>query len=91
MRPREPFPAPIRRIRRLAQIFRDQFVLRGEVPVERHFIGAGRFGDRLHADRPDSVPVKELARGCKDARMGRNPAVFIESCGCLGGHFKAPS
>jgi hypothetical protein len=28
------------------------------VPVERHFIGAGRFGDRLHADCPDSVPVK---------------------------------
>jgi hypothetical protein len=77
-------------MRRLAQILRDQFVLRGKVPVERHLIGAGCFRDRIDPDRPDSVPIKELACGHKDARAGRNSAVIIMGYGGLAGHFGFP-
>ena len=78
----------IRCMRRLAQILRDQFVLRREVPVERHLIGAGRFSDRIDADCLDSMPVKQLASGRKDARAGRNPAVIIKGYGWLGRSFR---
>jgi hypothetical protein len=61
----------------LAQIFRHQFILRGEVTVERHFVGAGRFGNRVDANRPDSMAVKEVVGGSEDARPGRNSYVFI--------------
>jgi hypothetical protein len=78
-------------MRRLAQILRDQFVLRGKVPVERHLIGAGRFSDRIDADCLNSMPVKELASGRKDARAGRNPAVIIKGYGGSAGHFRVSS
>jgi hypothetical protein len=56
------------------------------MPVERHFVGAGRFGDRIHPNRPDSMPVKELGSGRKYTRTRRNPAVSVLSCSGWGVH-----
>jgi hypothetical protein len=47
------------------------------MPVERHLVGAGRFRDRLHADRPDAMPVKQFASRSKDAAARGQPAILI--------------
>src|SRR6266498_4462303 len=41
MRPREPVPASVGELGKLAQIFRHQFVLRREMAVEGDLVGAG--------------------------------------------------
>ena len=57
----------------VVQVLEDQFVLRVEVAIERHLVGAGGFRDRLHADPADAVTVKKVLRACDDpvARPGR--------------------
>jgi hypothetical protein len=57
---------------KLPQVFGNQLVLRVEVAIERHLVGAGGLGDRLHADRPDAEPVKQVRRGVEDALARRN-------------------
>jgi hypothetical protein len=37
------------------------------VAVERHLIGAGRFGDRFDPDSPDSMAIKEIGRSRQNA------------------------
>ena len=49
----------------------DQHILRGEVPIERHLVGAGRLGDRVDADRMDAAAIEQLARGREDALARR--------------------
>jgi hypothetical protein len=44
------------------------------MPVERHFVGAGRFRDGVHPDRADAMAVKQLARGGDDT-LARRQAV----------------
>ncbi len=59
--------------RKAAQVFRHQFVLRIEVTIERHLVGAGGFRDRLHPDRPDAVAIEQVARHRDDPLAGRKP------------------
>ena len=48
------------------QALDDQVVLRAEMPVERHLVGAGRLGDGLDPDAADAVLVEQVARGRHD-------------------------
>ncbi len=48
-----------------------------EVAVERHLVGAGRFRDRVHADRANTLPVKQVRRRNEDALAGRN---YLRRC-----------
>ena len=49
--------------RHVAQTLNDQVVLRAEVTVERHLVGAGRLGDRIDANASDSVFVEQVPGG----------------------------
>ena len=48
--------------RELGDVGNDQIVFRLEVPVKRHLVREGRFGDRLDADRMQAVAVEKLPR-----------------------------
>src|SRR5262249_12606948 len=48
----------------------DQIVLRPEMAVERHLVGAGRFGDRVNAYATDAVLMEEAAC-CGDDAVAR--------------------
>ena len=41
-----------------AQVGDDEIVLRIEVPVERHLIGAGGFGDGFDTHAADAMPME---------------------------------
>ena len=86
MRPREPVPASVGELGKLAQIFRHQFVLRREMAVERHLVGAGGLGNGVDPHRPDSMAIKQLPGGRQDPRARRNPLVFFVSCSGFGRH-----
>jgi hypothetical protein len=43
----------------------NQIVLRAEVAVERHLVGAGRLRDRVNTDPPDPMLTEEIT-GCTD-------------------------
>jgi N-ethylmaleimide reductase len=47
-------PALIATLAHLAQIFGQELVFRGEVPVERHLVGAGSLGDGVDANGTDA-------------------------------------
>jgi hypothetical protein len=51
------------------------------MPVQRHFIGPGRFGDGFDPDRPDPMPVKEVRRDREDALARWNSFVFSDGYG----------
>ena len=91
MRARVAVPARVHRTRPLAQILGHQFVFRGEVPVQCHFISAGGVGDGVNPDRPDSVPIKQFTRGCENTFAGRNSVVLFEGYGAFGGHLSVSS
>ena len=55
-----------------AQILSHQHILRGEVAVERHLVRAGRFSDRVDADRTNTVAVEEIARRGENALARRH-------------------
>jgi hypothetical protein len=73
---REPVPAGVRQLVRLPQTRHLQFVLRGKVAIKRHLVGAGRLGDRLDPDRPDSMPIEQLASDRQEPRTRRDSLVF---------------
>ena len=50
-----------------AQIGDDQIVLRIEVPVERHLVGAGGLGDGLDTDAANAVTMEQLAGRQQDS------------------------
>src|SRR6266571_624564 len=90
MRQRELVPAGVRKLRCLPQIFRHQFVLRGEVAIERHLVGAGRLGDRLDPHRPDSMPIEQVAGDREQPRAWRDSFVFAAGYGRFDGHWALP-
>ena len=53
-----------------AQIGDDKVVLRIEMPVERHLVGAGRLGDGIDADAAKAVAMEQIARRGEDAFAG---------------------
>ena len=55
-----------------AQVFSHQLVLGREVPVQRHLVGFGGFGDGVDADGPNPMPIKQLGRGRQDACARRD-------------------
>ena len=73
-------PVPVRggEPRAFAQVVRHQFVLRGEVAIERHLVGAGRLCNGVHPHGADPIPIEQLARDREDARSGGN---FLEFFG----------
>src|SRR5262249_61996922 len=78
-------PVPARLLRQAAQVFRNQLVLRGEVPVQGHFVGSSRFGDGLDPNRPDPVAVKQVGRDRENAFPRRNYLRPSDSWGLCGG------
>src|SRR5207249_571006 len=46
------------------------------MPVQRHFVGSGRFGDGFDPNRPDPMAVKEIHRDREDALARRNSLAF---------------
>jgi len=77
MRLLEPGPAAVGFARGLPQIGRHQVVLRTEVTIERHLVGAGRLGDGIDPHSPDSVAVKQIPGDRQDAGARRNSVVFL--------------
>jgi hypothetical protein len=59
-------PPSLRLLRLFAQAGGDQLVLRAEMPVERHFVGASGLGDRVNPDALDAVLAKQIARRVDD-------------------------
>ena len=55
----------------VVEIFEDQFVLRFEMTVERHLVGAGRLGDRLDADAANAVAWNRSCAVAKIRSRGR--------------------
>jgi len=57
----------------------NQIVLRTEVAVERHLVGAGRFRNRVNADPPDPVLTEEITGRTDDAFPWpqRDPAIVL--------------
>ena len=51
----------------------DEIVLRAEMPIERHLVAAGGFGDRLDADGAQAMPVEQVARGGDDPLARARP------------------
>src|SRR5437588_443859 len=78
-------PRSIRALAHLAEIFGQQFVLGGEMPVERHLVGAGGFRNRIDADGADAMPVEELGCRREQALARGNFVAFGKTCGNLGG------
>jgi len=71
-------------LRELAQARRDQHILRGEVPIQRHLVGARRLGNRLDAHGMDAAAIEQLTRGRQDAlARGQTDALPLggRSCG----------
>src|SRR5271154_7516072 len=60
--------------RHVAQTLNDQVVLRAEVTVERHLVGAGRLSDRIDADASDTVLVEQVPGGASDPIARTGPA-----------------
>ncbi|HVU87671.1 MAG TPA: hypothetical protein VHD36_10145 [Pirellulales bacterium] len=58
------------------EAFGHQLVLGGKMPVERHLVRVGRFGDRVDADSPDTVTVEQLRSRRQQPRAGRNSIAF---------------
>ena len=57
-----------------AQAFGDQLVLRGEMAVERHLVGAGGLGDGVDADAADAMAIEQVARHRDDPLPRRGSA-----------------
>ena len=55
--------------------------------VERHLVGAGRLGDRLDPDGPDSMPIEQLAGRREDALARRNFALLSRISTALAAEF----
>jgi S-adenosylmethionine:tRNA ribosyltransferase-isomerase len=60
----------------LAEVRRDELVLRREVPVQGHLVGAGGPSDRLDAHRMDAVTVEKLARRGENTAARRGLCLF---------------
>src|SRR5215469_16972118 len=61
--------------RYLLQAGDDKIVFRSKMPIERHLVGAGGFGDCVDADAADAVLVEEIA-GCGDDAFVRPGSQF---------------
>jgi len=64
-------PGSVKFLRELAETRGDQHILRGEVAIERHLVGAGRFGDRVDADGMDAAAIEQPA-GCREDALSRS-------------------
>ncbi|MNY23152.1 hypothetical protein D3C86_1568030 [compost metagenome] len=60
-------PEAIGLLRERAQVLRHQRVLRLEVAIQRHLVGARGLGDALDPHRADAVPGEERAGRCQEA------------------------
>ena len=63
-------PQRIAFLRELAEIGGNQLVLRGEVAIERHLVGAGGIRQRLDAHAVDAIAIEKLARRAQNALAG---------------------
>ena len=64
---------------KLAETGGDQHVLRGEVAIERHLVGACRLRDRVDADGMDATAIEQLAGGRE------NPLTWRQAAPCSTG------
>jgi hypothetical protein len=65
--------------RRIAQTLNDEIVLRTEVTVKGHLVGARRFGDRIDADAANPMFMEKIPGGPHDPLARTKPlrdAVF---------------
>jgi hypothetical protein len=70
-------PERVRTFGEATQALDDEVVFRGEVPIERHLVGAGRLGDGFDAHGPNSMEVKKLVRGREDALARRHAGTAL--------------
>jgi hypothetical protein len=54
-----------------AKIGDDKLVLRFEMPIQRHLVGAGGLGNRIDADAAKSMAMEQIARCGENPRAGR--------------------
>jgi hypothetical protein len=71
----ERIPGSVELLRELAETRSDQHILRGEVAIERHLVGAGRLGDRVDADGMDAAAIEQFAGGLPPCRSAAGLAV----------------
>src|SRR5258708_7359390 len=64
-------PGSVEFLSELAETGGDQHILRGEMAIERHLVGAGRFGDRVDANGMDAAAIEQLA-GCREDALSRS-------------------
>jgi len=64
-------PGSVEFLSELAKTGGDQHILLGEMAIERHLVGAGRFGDRIDADGMDAAAIEQLA-GCREDALSRS-------------------
>ena len=76
MRLLQPGPAAVGILGDLPQIGRHQIVLRAEMAIQRHLVGAGGLGDGVDTHSPDPVPVKQILRYRQNPGARRNSVVF---------------
>ena len=69
-------PGNVEFLRELAEARGDQHILRGEVAIQRHLVGAGRLGDRVDAHGMDAAAIEQLAGGREDALARRRAAAL---------------
>ena len=71
-------PGNVEILLKLTETGGDQHVLRGEVAIERHLVGACRLRDRVDADGMDATAIEQFAGGREDPRTrGRADALSI--------------
>ena len=51
----------------VVQVFENQVVLRAEVTIEGHFVGACGLGDGVDADPANAMTMEQILRGSDDA------------------------
>src|SRR5262245_5794425 len=69
---RELVPGRARLFSQAPQVRCNQLVLRGEVPVQGHFVGSSRFGDGFDPNCPDPMAIKQVGRDRENAFPRRN-------------------
>jgi hypothetical protein len=81
MRRLEIAPQPVGCASEPAQIFGHELVLGGEMAIQGHLVGAGRFRDGFDAHGTNPVLVKELAGGRQYALARRFLCCFFSTYG----------
>src|SRR5271155_1642976 len=77
----ERVPSSVEFLRERGETRSYQHILRGEVTIERHLVGAGRLGDSVNTDGMDTATMEQLAGGGENALARGRAAALRDPCG----------